>query len=311
MPALPFFELICDLLNISCCKGNREKHQKVLTRTLKDLVAPIDDSEGSMPDTGVKAQRQGFTKLISCFVTHRRGSSEVTSGTKNPRDLEGPETAENDSQEPSKRFFTKERFVTEFTNLWMPGIQNILPALAELIKLSTELCEICENTGAAKSKTKVPLARLGQLLGADPKLFSRLFGIMQGDADDIVQVIAPIIKLNEKRLKKFVVAVQKTIALLGFKDSEQKDTTPNIEEIYKPIWLSLVKKVRSGNAGIPELFQLVDMEGDKSGGISRDEFARLLRKLSMPMSKHKVIEIFSECQRIDSNHLGELDLEGK
>lgn len=51
--------------------------------------------------------------------------------------------------------------------------------------------------------------------------------------------------------------------------------------------------IAAGKASYRELFEMLDAEGDSSGGISKDEFTMLLRRLNMKFSSHRIDEIFT------------------
>ena len=51
--------------------------------------------------------------------------------------------------------------------------------------------------------------------------------------------------------------------------------------------------IAAGKASYRELFEMLDAEGDGSGGISKDEFAMLLRRLRKKFSSHRIDEIFT------------------
>lgn len=42
---------------------------------------------------------------------------------------------------------------------------------------------------------------------------------------------------------------------------------------------------------------MLDAEGDGSGGISKDEFAMLLKRMKMKCSNHRIDEIFTSVQK--------------
>ena len=42
---------------------------------------------------------------------------------------------------------------------------------------------------------------------------------------------------------------------------------------------------------------MVDQEGDGSGGISKEEFKAMLKRLSIKMSDHRIAEIFTSAQK--------------
>ena len=58
-----------------------------------------------------------------------------------------------------------------------------------------------------------------------------------------------------------------------------------------------MQKIQEGKATNRELFQMVDQEGDGSGGISKEEFKAMLKRLSIKMSDHRIAEIFTSAQK--------------
>ena len=55
----------------------------------------------------------------------------------------------------------------------------------------------------------------------------------------------------------------------------------------------VMANIAAGKASYRELFEMLDAEGDSSGGISKDEFTMLLRRLNMKFSSHRIDEIFT------------------
>ena len=58
----------------------------------------------------------------------------------------------------------------------------------------------------------------------------------------------------------------------------------------------IAKKIREGTAGVKELFDLVDREGDNNGSVSKSEFGSLLAKLDIDATTHRIDEVFSKCK---------------
>ena len=50
----------------------------------------------------------------------------------------------------------------------------------------------------------------------------------------------------------------------------------------------IMTNISSGKASYRELFEMLDSEGDSSGGISKDEFTMLIRRLNMKFSSHRI-----------------------
>jgi len=53
------------------------------------------------------------------------------------------------------------------------------------------------------------------------------------------------------------------------------------------------KKLRDGSTSARDLFTILDAEGDGSGDIGENEFKTLTRRLGMPLSNHRITEIFA------------------
>jgi len=74
-------------------------------------------------------------------------------------------------------------------------------------------------------------------------------------------------------------------------------------------WEGVLKKVKSGEAGFRDLFQVVDsgtpfinaylmlINIDGSGGISKSEFGILLNRMSIKLSEHRIEEVFSHVKK--------------
>jgi len=89
-----------------------------------------------------------------------------------------------------------------------------------------------------------------------------------------------------KGIKLFISTIK-----VGFKNASKNDKIVLTDSDKE-----MIKKLREGKLTTKELFDLVDSEGDGSGGISKDEFGRLLAKLEIDNSEHRINEIFTKCK---------------
>jgi hypothetical protein len=195
--------------------------------------------------------------------------------------------------------------------IFFADLSSVLPLIKRLISLVFYFAK----GGGAAGKTKDMILKMGEeaalLFGINPKTINGIMGIINGDIEAIVTFVAPIAKIDPAFWKKIVdvlKGVKEFINIIrsGFARNKKKKIDPSmISDAMK----EMTKKIREGTAGIKELFDLVDDEGDKSGGISKDEFGGLLAKLQIDASEHRINEIFSKCKKDSTDNPDELNID--
>ncbi len=203
-------------------------------------------------------------------------------------------------------------FIRAFVELCLPSLVPKLNLIEQLIKLSLDIAKVNGNKELLKMNLAKFAEELGSLLGINQKMFSGLLGLLDGDIDSIIDFVAPLVKLNPdlvKKVMKMFKGASKSVA--NAMKSASNEGKKIIDEAKSSRLETLNKKVQDGNASVRELFELIDLEGDNSGAISTDEFSSLMKKLNMPMTQHRIAEVFARCKSKHSNKPDELDFAGK
>ena len=216
----------------------------------------------------------------------------------------------NEDKEPASQSQRLTEFLKVFINMSVPVLKDKL----DLLDLLLEFGSVVLKAGANKELMAKALPQitddLSTLMGLNQKLLKSIFGIMQADIKSLSNFVAPICKISPQTLKQILKIFDQGKSALDYVMKAKTTTERKIDEVERSNYLLLMKKVNDGSAGARELFQLIDLEGDKSGGISITEFMRLMQKLNMPMTEHRVHEVFSHCKSKYSKNPDELDEQG-
>ncbi len=195
--------------------------------------------------------------------------------------------------------------------LFLPQFENSLPIIEQYVRFLIDLL----HTGVRKDVIKEALPKiaeqLGLAFGANTVEINGLIGVLQGDAEAIADFTAPFCKLNPDTIKTIIVLLTDTQSSLH---SLEKVAVANADTVSdenrRSNYLALMRKVNERAADTRELFQLIDMDGDNSGGVSKEEFKALMAKLNIEITDHRVAEIFARCKSQQSKNETELDEKG-
>jgi len=199
-----------------------------------------------------------------------------------------------------------------FIRMAIPDLEPKIDLIDRLVSFSLHFAKTGINNTQIREEMPKLAEELGALVGISSELIRGVFGIMNGDIDALIKFVAPLCKIDENvinTLQTVLSAGNKLMDTVKTENNASKDKT--IDDVERSSWMELMKKVNDGSAGLRELFELADKQGDKSGGISQEEFSQLMMKLNMPMTTHRVNEIFSRCKsKHSSKGPDELDVQG-
>ena len=137
---------------------------------------------------------------------------------------------------------------------------------------------------------------IGKMFNVDPVLIYGLVGILKGDYEALAQLAAPIAKIDPETIRSTVHFLEEIKNAMSDYDGSKEDTSED-QKFKGSRWKEIMAKIAAGKATYRELFEMVEEEGDGSGGISKSEFAMLLRRLNMKFSSHRIDEIFTSVQK--------------
>ena len=141
-------------------------------------------------------------------------------------------------------------------------------------------------------------SQISMLFGVNPQIVQGIIGIVKGDFNAIINFIGPLAKLDTAKMKMFVDILNEAGEILNeFKRKLGSSVQKVNQSLLTDSWKDMIKKIHNGTAGIPELFEMVDLEGDRSGSISKQEFGSLLAKLQVDVSEHRIDEIFAKAKK--------------
>jgi hypothetical protein len=211
----------------------------------------------------------------------------------------------------------RKAFIHCFVKLCIPDLEPRMPLIEQLIDLCMNLVKMGGNKTLMKESSLDIAEQLASLMGINPKQFHGLLGVLSEDTErrneSIINFVSPLVKLSESTLKaalKIFSGVKKSIKLAVRPVAGAKEKGKGDDAALAKMD-ALNKKVTDGTASVRELFDLVDMEGDSSGGISRAEFALLMKKLNMPMTDHRIADVFARCKTDPNSREDELNFQGK
>ncbi len=214
----------------------------------------------------------------------------------------------SNSLSPGKR---ASQFGEAFINIYMRELKKS----ARLIDaLATFLVALLRSAGVREELAKlIPDMgeQIGIAFGINPSETVNVVRIMQYDVQALVDFVAPYCRLNPEKMHILVSILADTYSALT-RFNKLAITSPQtvLDEGMRTAYSSLMKKVTEGTADLKDLFRVVDMEGDSSGGISKREFVSLLSKLNITASEHRINEIFSICKTKMSSKIDELNETG-
>ena len=127
---------------------------------------------------------------------------------------------------------------------------------------------------------------------------------------------APIAKIDPETIRSTVHFLEEIKNAMFDYDDQKEEKNADDGQFKGDRWKEVMANIAAGKASYRELFEMLDAEGDGSGGISKDEFTMLLRRLKMKFSSHRIDEIFTSVQKKVSgaaddnpNELNELEFQ--
>lgn len=202
------------------------------------------------------------------------------------------------------------QFLRVFVKMCVPDLYPKMAMIERLIKVANDVIKTGGSIEQLEGQSDQLAEDIGALTGVNTDLLRGIFGIVKGTPSALIDFVAPVCKIDVKVLKSLQGILFNGLKCLTSVKKESSKKQKDVDDVERSSWQSLMKKVNDGEANVRELFQLVDMEGDKSGGISISEFSMLMKKLNMPMTDHRVAEIFSRCKSKNSKSQNELDIQG-
>jgi hypothetical protein len=190
-------------------------------------------------------------------------------------------------------------FVIEsVVNIFFPDLVPIARMITNLINLVGGLFR-----GSITAMQAIETAmQIAMMFGLSPQIVQGIMGIIKGDFDAIITFIGPIAKVDPAKLKLFVDILKEAKRIITEFMKKRGSTIKKVDQsLLTDAWKEMLKKIREGTAGVKELFDMVDNDGDRSGSISKVEFGALLSKLQIEASEHRVDEIYAKCKKEGDN----------
>ena len=220
---------------------------------MKTVAGVLDSMISSLPETISKL----FPKLISAII-----GFDCT------------------NIEKSEIYTMQERihlFLEAFTMIFMPDLVKSLSIIEGYVKFLITILKVGGSKEELIKRKNEIAENIGVAFGANPQEVIGILGVMEGDYQALVDFTAPYCSLNLDTIKSLIMLLADTSSSLSSLEKvasvEDKKT---VDEADKSNYIALMRKVNEGAASIHELFQLIDMEGDNSGGISKNEFKSLM-----------------------------------
>ena len=207
---------------------------------------------------------------------------------------------------------TTNALIDSFVGIVAPNLQQEVNKFQALFDLSQAFYSLLTDSLSLHSiQINLPklASELSLIFSCDSHIINLLMSLLQGDSLALQEFVAPICKLDASLLNTLFTVFGDVKSKMASLTQILIPTVKRIRDSEKNTWMEMMKKVESGSAGVRELFNLVDMEGDSSGGISKDEFKRLLLKLHMNLSDHRITEIFAKVKKDERRSINELDVE--
>ena len=178
----------------------------------------------------------------------------------------------------------------------MPDLKSAEGIFRELVNLVTALINVSSLSEFGQVLCDFA-PQVGSFFHADPIIIKGLVGILKGDYEALAHMAAPIAKIDPETIRStvhFLEEIKDAVFEMGEKEDGKKDEE---DQLKGDRWKEVMANIAAGKATYRELFEMLDAEGDGSGGISKDEFAMLLRRLRMKFSSHRIDEIFTSVQK--------------
>ena len=191
-----------------------------------------------------------------------------------------------------------EKLVVVVTDLFLPDLKNARGIFRKLVNVVTALLNVKSLSEFAVVLATIA-SEVGDLFGADPVIVNGLVGILKGDYEALAQMAAPIAKIDPETIRQVVEFLGEVKnAIFDFDDQNaEKQGEGSGDQFKGNRWKEVMANIAAGKATYRELFEMLDAEGDGSGGASKEEFAMLLRRLRMKFSEHRIDEIFTSVQK--------------
>ncbi len=258
-------------------------------------------------------RRQSIVEIIMSLFDTLKGSLSPELQTFFPKIVTALSGFTGDKSKASSSSSISERrmdFLRTFVQMCMPDLYPRMGLIEKLVDVALQLFKFGGSKEQLIENGPKLAEQVGQLLGISAETIRGVFGIMNGDVSALVDFAAPVCKLDPKMLASIQKVLEGGSKWLSSVKKEDSTKEKVVDDVERSKWLALTKKVNDGEANIKELFQLVDMDGDNSGGISKEEFMQLMKKMNMPMTEHRVAEIFARCKSKHSKEPNELDVQG-
>ncbi len=179
--------------------------------------------------------------------------------------------------------------------VFIPDLKPFASLLMRLVNLIFALFEnhSFKEIGAVLTAN---IESFGHLFGVNPQLLKGIIGILNGDYVAMAEMAAPIADIDPQVITKVIGFLEDVKSTLFDYDRRNRVLAKNKDkkgEMKEDQWKDIMQKIQEGTATYKELFQMVDQEGDGSGGVSKEEFKAMLWRLQVKMSDHRVAEIFT------------------
>jgi hypothetical protein len=204
----------------------------------------------------------------------------------------------------------RETFLKLFIEMCIPALNDKIKLLMGLMNFGYKLVETKGNKEVILKELPLLADDLSTLMGLNPKVVKGILGIMQGDMEAFIFVVAPLCKMDVKQLQKIVKVFFGGQISLDKISVDTSSADKVLDDATRTNMLSLGRKAADGVAGIRELFQLVSAEATEGEGVTVAQFSRVMGKLNMPMTGHRVLEVFSRCKSKFSKFQDILDEDG-
>ena len=204
-----------------------------------------------------------------------------------------------------------EYFIKAFIDIYMKDFSKSTRLIREFSEFLVALLQSAGNKEELDKLTPTMGEQIGLAFSINPQETIDAVKAMQYDVQALADFVGPYCRLNVVRTKNLVEVLADThTALVRLGKMTIAESPIFIDDSMRATYSSMMRKVTEGTANLRDLFKVVDMEGDSSGGISKLEFKSLLSKLNITASDHRISEIFSTCKSKMSSKIDELDENG-
>jgi hypothetical protein len=121
-----------------------------------------------------------------------------------------------------------------------------------------------------------------------------VFNLVNGDFDKVDDLLNKLCNRRTKQVAMVKEILKKVVdsGLFTVTGTFKHDNVHDSSE-----WKDIMRKVQEERANTKDLFTMVDMFGNRNGLMDRIEYGVLANRLGLPMSEHRITEVFAEIKK--------------